>query len=297
MIEIEKVTKKIKSTEILKDISFSLRCGEIVGLLGPNGAGKTTLMRAILGLTSISKGDIRFKGNSILTNYNFFLKEVGALIETPKFYPDLSGYENLFYYDILNNRKANVHEIMNSLGLGNYKYLKVKKYSLGMKQRLGIAQAIMHKPQVLILDEPMNALDPSGIMFLKKYIKHFVENKGSVIISSHLISEIESMCDKVLIIDKGDVKKRIIIDEDFSQSGFFSIQVKKQNLNEAYDLLKDSINKAIINKSQSTLEFSCSKDRIPGLIYILLKKNIPVYEVRKLRTPLEEVYFKSIVGS
>ncbi|MDH6599083.1 ABC transporter ATP-binding protein [Bacillus aerius] len=297
MIEVEKVTKNIKSTETLKDISFSLRCGEILGLLGPNGAGKTTLMRAILGLTSISKGDIKFKGNSIMKNNTFFLREVGALIETPKFYPDLSGYENLFYYNILNNRKANVHEIMNSIGLGDYKCLKVKKYSLGMKQRLGIAQAIMHKPQVLILDEPMNALDPSGIKFLKKYIKNFVGNKGSVIISSHLISEIESICDKVLIIDKGYVKKSIIIDGDFSQSGVFSIQVGKLDLNEAYELLKDFINKAIINKSKSTLEFSCSKVRIPELIYTLLRKDIPVYEVRKLRTPLEEIYFNSIVGS
>lgn len=297
MIEVEKVTKNIKSNEILKDISFSLSSGEILGLLGPNGAGKTTLMKAILGLTSISKGDIKFNGISIMKNYNFFLKEVGALIEVPKFYPDLTGYENLFYYDILNNKKANVHETMSSLGLGDYKCLKVKKYSLGMKQRLGIAQAIMHKPQVLILDEPMNALDPSGIMFLKKYIKNFVENKGSVIISSHLISEIESICNKVLIIDKGEVKKRIIVDGDFSQSGVFSIQVEKQNLNEAYDLLNDFINKAIINKSRSTLEISSSKERIPELIYMLLKRDIPVYEVKKLRTPLEEVYFKSIVGS
>ncbi|UUD44595.1 ATP-binding cassette domain-containing protein [Bacillus pumilus] len=278
-------------------MSFNLKSGEIMGLLGPNGAGKTTLMKAILGLTSISKGDIRFKGNSILNNQNFFLKEVGALIETPKFHPDLSGYENLLYYDILNNKKTNLHELLNSLGLKNYKYQKVKKYSLGMNQRLGIAQAIMHKPQVLILDEPMNALDPSGIMFLKNYIKKLVENKGSVIISSHLISEIESMCDKVLVIDKGVVKSRITINEDFSQSGVFSIQVEEQNLAEAYDLLKVFIEKDLIKKNQSNIEFSCSKDRIPELMYMLLEKSIPIYEVRKLRTPLEELYFKSIAGS
>lgn len=207
-LSVQHLTKKIGKREIIKDISFELKAGEVFGFLGPNGAGKTTTIRMLVGLIKPSSGTIHICGYNVKKNFSKAMERLGCIVENPELYPYLTGWENLQYFArmLKNTTEKRIHEIVELVGLSERIHDKVKTYSLGMRQRLGIAQALLSRPKVLILDEPTNGLDPSGIREMRQFIRYLAEKEGlSVLVSSHLLSEIQLLCDRVSIILNGKI--------------------------------------------------------------------------------------------
>lgn len=196
-LKVNNISKKAKDFQILHNVSFELEKGEIMGLIGPNGAGKTSIMKILVGLTRNYTGEVDLTA----------VKDIGCMIETPNFYPYSTGYQNLMYFAGLNGvGKQKVEELLKLLGLWDAAHKNVKTYSLGMRQRLGIAQALLKDPDVLVLDEPTNGLDPEGIYEVREYIRKIAgENHITVLISSHLLGELEKMCDRAIILKKGRI--------------------------------------------------------------------------------------------
>ncbi|MBV5141346.1 MULTISPECIES: ABC transporter ATP-binding protein [Staphylococcus] len=210
LLSMENINKKIKRKHVLKDITFSLEKGQIIGLVGGNGAGKTTLMKVILGLSNYQSG--KFKKH-ISTAKN----DIGALIEAPGLYPFLTGYDNMKLIDEDPDNK-NIELIIKELKMEKFIHTKVKTYSLGMKQKLGIALAFLNHPQLVILDEPMNGLDPKAVKNVREAIISLREQGVTFLISSHILSELVKVTDSILIIDDGEIIKETTMDE-LNQSG------------------------------------------------------------------------------
>lgn len=208
ILEVLDLKKIYKNGRGIKDISFDIKRGEVVGLLGPNGSGKTTIMKSVTGLVRIDKGIIKICGSDLLDNFEHAIKNVGCLIETPSLIGNMSCHDNLklvssFYKDI---NPARIDEVLQISGLARYKNDKVKGFSLGMRQRLAIAMAIYQKPRLVILDEPANGLDIEGSRELRRIISDLAkEFMTSFLISSHLIHEVEMLCDRILIIRDGTI--------------------------------------------------------------------------------------------
>jgi ABC-2 type transport system ATP-binding protein len=240
-LELKNLTKKIKNKTIVDDLSFSVREGEIFGLLGPNGAGKTTTIRMIVGLISITDGDVFINGTNVRENYEKAMEQVGAIVENPQLYDFMSGYKNLMQYARImpGVTKERIDEVIKLVDLEYAIHDKVKTYSLGMRQRLGVAQALLHKPNVLILDEPTNGLDPQGIYDLRNYLRLLANNGTSVIVSSHMLAEMQMMCDRVAIIQHG---KLVRIDEITNQEDEADVKVHFQiegDVHQAKNVLSD----------------------------------------------------------
>ena len=208
VLEVNSLKKKLGKREIIKDISFSIKEGEIFGFLGPNGAGKTTTIRMLVGLIAPNEGDISICGESLLKNKEKALKNVGAVVENPELYKYLSGRENLMQIARIRRvSKEEVEKLIKLVGLEERINDKVGKYSLGMKQRLGLAAALIGNPKLLILDEPTNGLDPSGILDFREIVKNAAKERGmAVFISSHILSEVQNLCDRVAFINGGVIK-------------------------------------------------------------------------------------------
>ncbi|WP_106008228.1 ABC transporter ATP-binding protein [Clostridium luticellarii] len=208
VLELKGVFKKRGKVQVLKDIAFSINAGEICGLVGKNGAGKTTLIKIITSMLSTDEGEILIEGKDLKTEREKALKNIGAIVEKPEFYGYMTGRQNLNYIAGMMESvtKDKIEDVIKYSKLGSKIDKKVKTYSLGMKQRLGLAQALMGRISLLILDEPTNGLDPIGVVELKKIIKVLAEEKRvSVLISSHILSEIENICTKVVFIDEGKI--------------------------------------------------------------------------------------------
>ncbi|HCL4437530.1 ABC transporter ATP-binding protein [Clostridium botulinum] len=217
VLDVKNISKKRGKTPILKDVNFSIGEGEICGFVGRNGAGKTTLMKIITSMLFPNEGEIIICGKNLKTEREEALKNIGAVIETPEMYGYLTGRQNLNYIASMlkDVTKDEIEEAIRYSNLGNKIDEKVKKYSLGMKQRLGLAQALIGDVSLLILDEPTNGLDPLGVVELKNTINTLAKEKGvSVFISSHILSEIESICTKVVFIDNGKIINIQKMDEE-----------------------------------------------------------------------------------
>jgi ABC-2 type transport system ATP-binding protein len=209
-LSVNNLKKVIGKKEIIKGITFELKEGEVFGFLGPNGAGKTTTIRMLVGLIKPSSGTIKICGYNIQTHFYDALKNLGCIVENPELYPYLSGWNNLLHFARMLDGvgEDRIKEVTELVGLTERIHDKVKTYSLGMRQRLGIAQALLGTPRVLILDEPTNGLDPAGIREMRQFIRFLAEKEGlSVLVSSHLLSEIQLLCDRVAIITKGTIIK------------------------------------------------------------------------------------------
>ncbi|WP_139490166.1 ABC transporter ATP-binding protein [Brevibacillus dissolubilis] len=208
VLSVAGLVKAIGGKRIIHDITFEVRAGEVFGFLGPNGAGKTTTIRMLVGLAAPDGGDILIGGESLRNQFSRAISQVGCIVENPELYKFMTGRENLELFARMsgNITTERIDEVVEFVDLTEAIDEKVKTYSLGMRQRLGIAQALLHKPKLLILDEPTNGLDPAGIRELRQFIRKLAEEEGlAVFISSHLLSEIEMMCDRVAIISKGRV--------------------------------------------------------------------------------------------
>jgi len=207
VLSVRHLKKKIGRKWIIEDVSFDIGSGEIFGFLGPNGSGKTTTIRMLVDLIRPTEGQITICGKDINKDRNEALQYVGSIVENPEMYPYMTGWDNLAHFArmIPGISDQRIHEVIAIVGMQNRIHDKVKKYSLGMRQRLGIAQALLGSPKLLILDEPTNGLDPQGIKELREFIRTLADQGLSLFISSHLLSEIQMMCDRVAIISHGKV--------------------------------------------------------------------------------------------
>ena len=288
VLECSNIWKKIGHNVIINDLSFNLYEGDILGFIGSNGAGKTTTIKLLLGLQSLNGGIVKINGFDLKKNFINAISNVGAIIENPDLYMYMTGYENLRISAILygvNNKR--IEEVVKLVGLDEKINIPVKKYSLGMRQRLGIAQSILHKPKVLILDEPMNGLDPIGIKELKELLINLAnKEKIAILISSHLLSELESICNRVCIISKGKMIKDETIDN-----------IKKVTNNITYILEVDNVNlDNIINNYQvidnNHIKVTADKTRITNILKTLILNDILILEMKKENISLENIFLE-----
>lgn len=207
VLSVQKLKKRIGRKWIIEDVTFEVRAGEIFGFLGPNGAGKTTTIRMLVDLIKPTSGKITVCGYDVNRDPEQSLRFVGAIVENPEMYSFLTGWENLeqFARMVPGIDETRIHEVVDIVGMAKRIHDKVKNYSLGMRQRLGIAQALLVRPRLMILDEPTNGLDPLGIKELRTFIRQLADEGMAVFVSSHLLSEIQLMCDRVAIINHGRV--------------------------------------------------------------------------------------------
>ena len=297
ILDVSNVTKSFGNRIAVNNISFSIREGEIFGFLGPNGAGKTTTMKLICGLCSITKGQIRICNYDIPKDKEKALQHVGALIENPLMYPNMTGYENLKYYASLykNISKDDIMKYARIVGLEHRLKDKVKTYSLGMKQRLGIAQALLHSPKLLILDEPLSGLDPNGVKEMRDFLKMLAKEYNiAILISSHMLADMEQICDTIAIIDNGqllEIKSITALKE--SIEGTTRIQVKVDYPNFA--------GKIIINEMQlkvdlagNTILIHAGEDKITEITQRLLNYGISIFGIDIVTKSLEEIFLEII---
>jgi ABC-2 type transport system ATP-binding protein len=298
IISIQHVYKKYRSQEVLSDVSFSMNAGEILGLVGPNGAGKTTLMKIITGLIPKYDGEIYFQNENIKTLKNSDRKRIGCVIETPGFYHNLSGYDNLLFAAHLAGVKnyKEVDEIINILGIDNFVHKKAGSYSLGMRQRLGVAQAILSYPPVLILDEPTNGLDPEVVPQLRSLLKFVSEEKQtSILISSHILSEIEQICQRVVFIKNGKILTIDALNKSETKQENCQNQIAIETSNlailEKY-LRSHHILYKVIN--ESTVHFVYSSANVELLVADIAFNKIPLKYVYEVQDSLEVKYLKAM---
>ena len=293
VLECNKVFKKIGHHVIVSDLSFSLNEGDILGFIGPNGAGKTTSIKLMLGLQSLSGGSVKILGYDIKKDFVKAIRQVGAIVENPDLYMYLTGYENLkiaaVFYQVDKNR---IDEVVRLVGLEDRIHDAVKNYSLGMRQRLGIAIAILHRPKLLILDEPMNGLDPEGIKDLKNILTTLARDYSmAIIISSHILSELESFCTRICIFSKGRVEK------DASIAEIKRITEKERYCLEVSDTNLDSILTSYQVLDNEHIEVSTTRENIVNILKALLLNDIFVYEVKREVLSLEDVFLKVMEAS
>lgn len=293
LLKVKKVSKIINKKSILKNVNLTLNKGEILGMLGPNGAGKTTTIKLIVGLLNITKGDIKINNYSIKKNPKMAKRELGVIVENPAFYPYLSGYENLKHSYRLHKGspdKKRIDEVIEIVGLTDRIHDKVQEYSLGMKQRLGLSQALLHQPRILILDEPTNGLDPDGIKEMRKTLKRLAHEEGmGIIVSSHLLSEMELLCDRVAIIDKGE----IIANKTLNREDIKTISTYKINTTNNIATEKIISDKLIKKISDDELVLECSEMEIQKVIRDIVENNIDIKYVNKEIISLEDYFIST----
>lgn len=294
IVELKNVTKVIKGRTIIDDISFQVYKGEVFGFLGPNGAGKTTTIRMIVGLMGITSGDIIIGGSSIKTQFEDAVRHVGAIVENPEMYKFLTGYQNLIHYARMAKgiTKVKIAEVVELVGLTDRIHDKVKTYSLGMRQRLGLAQCLLHDPEVLILDEPTNGLDPAGIREIRDYVRLLAREKNmAVIVSSHLLSEMEMMCDRIGIIQNGqliDVQQV----KEFIQGNETVHELEVIPSETALSIVHAYFPDAEANLSRNGISVSLSKKEIPQLVKILVQEEIKIFAIKETAKTLEDRFLE-----
>ena len=250
VVETKRLVKVFSDVKSVDNVDLRVREGEVYGFLGPNGAGKSTTIKMILGLIKPNSGEINVFGKSIDKNREDILKDIGALVENPSYYGHLTAYENLdILRRILNLKKEEIEDKLSLVGLWNVRNKKVKEFSLGMKQRLGIAEALMGDPKLLILDEPTNGLDPAGIIEIRYLIKKLVDEKNiTIIISSHILSEIELIATEVAVINKGKLLYQGSL-EDLKKNSSNEVIIGLENHEE-----KDEVMKLLSSRGYKALE-------------------------------------------
>lgn len=285
MLKINQLDKFFGKKQVLHQISFEIKRGHIVGLIGANGAGKTTIMKAILGITAFD-GDIQLDDQKITVDNHSALEHVGALIEYPGLYPYLTGREQLLLFANGPQRHERVNQTIEELHLAAYADVKTKKYSLGMRQKLGIALAFVNRPELVILDEPMNGLDPKATMALRQLIIRKRDEGTTFLISSHILSELQKVADDVIIIDQG----RLIIDATMSEllkksQTDFWIATDQDEL--AQKLLAEQ-GYVVSNEEQGLKISRSSISSINDLLKLLWRKDIVIKDIKETQGDLEK---------
>ena len=289
LLECQDLCKSFGKKQILKNVSFELDEGDILAFIGPNGSGKTTTIKLMLGLQGIDKGSVNINGFDIKKDFVKAIEKVGAIVENPDTYMYLSGWDNLkltanMYKNISDDA---IKDIVKLVDLETRIHDKVSKYSLGMRQRLGIARALINKPNILILDEPTNGLDPEGIKDLRNLLKKLAKEGMGILISSHNLAELESFCNKVLIIDNGTIIETSEVKEFKNNDNKYVFTVSST---EKLDI------EGIYEVSKTKFSFNGDKESIAKIVKMLVKENIDVYEVKMQELTLEEAFLKKTGG-
>jgi bacitracin transport system ATP-binding protein len=298
IISTENLTKTYRDQVAVNNVNIHVEQGKIYGLLGRNGAGKTTFMKMVLGLTSITSGEIHVFGKQLKGNEKKIFPRIGAIIETPGFYPNLTGTENLEIFAKLRgmSRKDGVQHALEIVGLPYRDKKLFSNYSLGMKQRLGIANAIMHEPELLILDEPTNGLDPIGIAEMRKFIRKLCEEKGiTILISSHILTEIEQIADTIGIIHNG-----VLLDEnnyqELQKKNRKYILVRVSSSSKAVRILEQNF--AISDyeiEDDSTIKIFDMAHNVSEINKALIMNGLELISSCSCNETLED-YFKAVTG-
>ncbi len=295
ILKCENLCKTFGKRNILKHVSLEIKQGDILGFIGPNGAGKTTTIKLILGLQSITSGKVTINGYDIQKEFTHAIKKVGAIVENPDMYMYLSGYQNLklvanLYKGITKQR---IDEVVKLVKLENRIHDKVSKYSLGMRQRLGIAQAILHEPNLLILDEPTNGLDPEGIKEMRELLVDLAtKEKMAILISSHNLAELDNFCTKVCIIKNGEVIETSEISEIKRETSQDLQVFEVDDVNLAKNIVTDMI---VIDTHK--FKIHASKEEVPEMIKQLVENKVKIYEVKQEEKTLEDAFFEKTGGN
>ncbi|WP_144932482.1 ABC transporter ATP-binding protein [Paenibacillus sp. 32O-W] len=297
VVQLKNVSKTINGKPIIEKLSFSVRRGEIYGFLGPNGSGKTTTIRMMVGLISITEGDIYIAGHNIRTERSQAMTHVGAIVETPELYGYMSGWKNLIHFARMSRNPVSRERMMDIVRLVDLEdaiHRKVKTYSLGMKQRLGIAQALLHRPSILLLDEPTNGLDPSGIRQLRDYLRRLASEENiAIVVSSHLLSEIELMCDRVVIIKDGQFVDERQLHGEAEDMMVYPVVFEVSNADQAALLLEAY---GEVKKKDNRVTIEINRETIPQVVTLLGKEGILLYQIRTMSPTLEDMFLSLTKG-
>lgn len=297
VLKTDNLKKVIGKRTIVSHISMELNAGEIFGFLGPNGAGKSTTIKMIVGLSKITEGDIFVNGSSVKDDFKGAMRNIGCIVENPDMYKYMSGLDNLRVFAKMYKGvdEARINEVVKIVNLEKAIKDKVKTYSLGMKQRLGIGQALLHCPKLLILDEPTNGLDPAGIKDMRNLLKKLAKETGlTVLISSHILGEMQQICDRVCIINKGKIITVKTVEEIVnmtSADGKTVLLVKTDDNEKAASLL--SAVKISSSVMSDGVHVETTQERVPEIITTLSTAGISVYGMDKQDAQsLEDVFMK-----
>ena len=290
IVQIKNLNKTIKGKHIIKDLSLDIYPGQITGFLGPNGAGKTTTIRMITGLMFPTSGEVIINGTSLKEDFEGAIQNIGVIVENPEMYKFMSGYKNLQHFARMHKgvTKARIDEVVAQVGLQNRIHEKVKTYSLGMRQRLGLAQAMLHRPKFLILDEPTNGLDPAGIREFRQYLRKIAEEDNvAILVSSHLLAEIELMVDRVAVIQNG----QLIDMRELHQEVVSKYYVEVGHPEKLQSLFPNALEPL---NSGFTLELE--KENVPAFIRQLMAADIDMYNIQPYAKNLEDQFIEMTGG-
>ncbi|WP_432353577.1 ATP-binding cassette domain-containing protein [Sporosarcina sp. A2] len=293
IVELKNLSKTIRGKKIIDDVSLQLYPGQITGFLGPNGAGKTTTIRMMVGLMKKSGGEVVIDGQTLSSDFEEALSKVGVIVENPEMYKFMSGYKNLLHFARMQKgvTKERIDEVVKQVGMENRIHEKVGTYSLGMRQRLGLAQALLHRPKFLILDEPTNGLDPAGIREFRDYLRLIARTEDvSVFVSSHMLSEIELMCDRIAVIQNGKLVE--IRDMRDTQESHYYVEATPAD--QTLELLGSFGFKA--EQVSEGFVIQAEKTQIPKLVQELLVAGIELYAIQPHRKTLEDQFLELTGG-
>lgn len=301
VLEIQHLTKRIGKKKIVDDLSLEVLPGEVFGFLGPNGAGKTTTIRMIVGLISFTRGVVVINGINLKENFEKAISHVGGIVENPEMYKFLTGYQNLLHYWRMTQDvpKARIDEVVRQMGLENRIHHKVKTYSLGMRQRLGLAQALLHSPSLLILDEPTNGLDPAGIREFREHLRRLAREENlAVLVSSHILSEMEQMCDRIAVIQQGkliDVKqvREFVGGAQEKQTVLFTVDP----IHQARKCLQQALSGKPLEVTPEGIRVTLPREEIPMVNARLVEAGIRVFSIQSVSRTLEDEFLELTGGS
>ncbi|MEI3401629.1 MAG: ABC transporter ATP-binding protein [Clostridia bacterium] len=295
VLELKNVNKTYGKRKVIDNISLEVKEGEIYGFLGPNGSGKTTTIKMILRLISSDSGEIKVNGYDVKKQFEKAMECIGAIVENPDMYKYMSGIDNLrLHARIRNIDEQRVNEVLGMVDLKDRKKEKVSKYSLGMKQRLGLALTLLHKPKVLILDEPTNGLYPAGIKKLRDILKEIAHKENvAVFVSSHILSEMQLMCDKVAVIDSGKIVK--IEDMSDETNEIEVVDIRVEDIEKSIQTIKERFGIEATKKEHS-IEINISTESLPEVVKELAMADVKIRAVIPKEHNLEDIFFDATKG-
>ena len=293
IVELKSLSKTIGKKKIINNLNLSLFPGQITGFLGPNGAGKTTTIRMMAGLMKPSSGEVVIEGQNLSEHFEETMSKVGVIVENPEMYKYMSGWKNLVHFARMNKTITTdrIKEVVDQVGMQNRIHEKVSTYSLGMRQRLGLAQALLHRPKFLILDEPTNGLDPAGIREFRTYLRKIAAEDGvSVFVSSHLLSEIELMCDRIAVIQNG----KLINIREMNEKEEAHYYIEAQPADRAQEILVAQ--GLVLEASGTGFVTKVEQEKIPTIIQAMVAENLQVFAVQPFRKTLEDQFLEMTGG-
>lgn len=292
VLQASRLTKSFRSQRIIRDLSLEIPEGSLYGFLGPNGAGKTTTMRMLVGLIPPDKGEVLFKGKSIRKWKSALFEHVGCLIDTPSYYPNLSAYENLAYIQkMIGKPLKEIDRVLHVTGIFKARDKKVKHFSLGMKQRLGLAMALLNDPEVLILDEPTNGLDPEGIHEIRHLLIDLCKQEGkTVFVSSHNLAEMEMMADHIALIDKG----RLIYEGALGTLLMTEQYLLRVRQGEKAEQLLEAEELDFCKEAPDAFLVEIGQEEVPRLLRLMISQHIDVLEMARKKQTLEELFLSLV---